>query len=264
MNKRSRAELYPYFVTNAVPTESDFRDLVDGMLNRQDDGIDRPENQPLRIEAFGGATSPLLDLYESFGDASPEWTLSLRPRITDGDAATERRGLAITDANNQHGLFLERGTARVGVGTLDPSAKLHVGGDMRVDGPLNASELVTAEKGLSIASGQPVSGIQNIEFQLVHFPYTEYYASAVGASATASQLVTFSQPVVKAAAVLTHWHVGFRDGDSYFYNGTVLVKCDEPIDNSVKVNLVAGCVNLNRKRKYEATALVIAVLQNAV
>ncbi|MCP4657442.1 MAG: hypothetical protein GY856_18710, partial [bacterium] len=57
INKKDRTQLKAYFVKNAVPTESNFADLIDATLNQKDDGIVKPAGDPLSIEAAGDATS---------------------------------------------------------------------------------------------------------------------------------------------------------------------------------------------------------------
>ncbi len=55
--KKSRTELKNFFVKNAIPTESNFADLIDAMLNQKEDGIAKPAGNPLCIEATGDAGS---------------------------------------------------------------------------------------------------------------------------------------------------------------------------------------------------------------
>ena len=50
LTTRDRTELKSYFVKNAIPTESNFSDFVDAVLNQKDDGIVKPPGNPLSIE----------------------------------------------------------------------------------------------------------------------------------------------------------------------------------------------------------------------
>ena len=81
--KKSRTDLKAYFVKNAIPTESNFADLIDAMLNQKEDGLAKPAGNPLSIEATGDASSlrKAINFYESFADANPAWSISLNPRI---------------------------------------------------------------------------------------------------------------------------------------------------------------------------------------
>lgn len=135
IDKRNRAELKQYFVKNAMPTESNFAELIDAQLSQRDDGITRPPNDALCIEAAGDATSQkkALSLYSNFADPDPAWVLSLNPRATPADPATAKPGLSVSDATGVSRLFVERGSGRIGVGTLAPQAALHVAGVVRAN-----------------------------------------------------------------------------------------------------------------------------------
>ncbi len=125
---KSRTELKAYFVKNAIPTESNFADLIDAMLNQQEDGIAKPAAGPLQIQANGDANSPrkVLYIYGSFNDPDPAWSISLNARTNPGDPATAHAGLAIQDGKNSNRLFIDAGTGNVGIGTLTPTVSLHV------------------------------------------------------------------------------------------------------------------------------------------
>src|SRR5579872_5257864 len=96
--KKSRAEMKAYFVTNAIPTENNFADLIDAMLNQKEDGVAKPAGNPLCIEASGDASSlrKAINFYESFGDTNPAWALSLNPRVAAGDPGTAKPGFTIS------------------------------------------------------------------------------------------------------------------------------------------------------------------------
>ena len=53
VNTRNRAQLKSYFVKNSIPTESNFADLIDAMLNPKDDGVTKSSGAALSIEAAG-------------------------------------------------------------------------------------------------------------------------------------------------------------------------------------------------------------------
>jgi len=89
--KKSRAALKSYFVKNAIPTEQQFAQVMDSMLNQRDDGLVKPAGNPLSIEATGDASSfkKSLSFYNSLADADPAWNVSLRPRAN--PAAGQRK-----------------------------------------------------------------------------------------------------------------------------------------------------------------------------
>lgn len=77
---KTRSQLKAYFVKNAIPTEGNFADLVDGQLNQSDDGIFKQPNQPLAVVAADGEQRRALQLYSTYPAANPDWLLSLNPR----------------------------------------------------------------------------------------------------------------------------------------------------------------------------------------
>jgi hypothetical protein len=126
VNKRSRGELKGYFQKNDIPTESNFAELIDGMLNQKDDGLVRMPGDPLSIEAAAAAAGPkkLLNFYDSFNDAAPSWSLSLNP--------TAVPGFTISDGAGTVRLFIDQKTGFVGIGTTSSQALLDVGGQVRI------------------------------------------------------------------------------------------------------------------------------------
>ncbi|WP_437322466.1 hypothetical protein [Sorangium sp. So ce394] len=126
INKKSRTELKAYFVKNALPTEGNFRDLIDAGLNQKDDGLVKSADQPVQIAASTAGDKPAIHLYESFAtDTKPAWVLSLQ--------AGGKKGLGIGDGKTR--LFIDATTGDVGIGTADPAGnKLRVAGSVLVDG----------------------------------------------------------------------------------------------------------------------------------
>nr|VFK08724.1 MAG: hypothetical protein BECKLPF1236B_GA0070989_100411 [Candidatus Kentron sp. LPFa] len=130
---RDRSALKSYFVSNSIPTEENFQDLIDGMLNLKDDGLVKNPGDPLGIEAAGNVASQkkFLNLYNSFSDPNPDWILSLNPRTDPGDGNSEKKsGFSINDGtSNASRLFIEKATGKVGIGTVTPRKQLHVRAD---------------------------------------------------------------------------------------------------------------------------------------
>jgi hypothetical protein len=138
INTRNRADLKSYFVKNAIPTQSNFADLIDGMINQKDDGIVKLPNNPLSLEAAGAGDNTnekrVLAFYEKLDDKDPAWTLSLNPSSNPNGAGEGRVGLNIGDGQGNSRLFIDRSTGNVGVGTINPRAKLEVNGSLLVGG----------------------------------------------------------------------------------------------------------------------------------
>jgi hypothetical protein len=135
IDTRSRSELKAYFVKNAIPTERSFAELIDASINQQDHGLAKPPGDPLSIEALGEGQKKAINLYEGFTDDNPAWVIALNPRSIPGDSQSTRPGFGIGDGAGKSRLFIDKETGNVGVGTTNPSAKLTVEGDVRLDGP---------------------------------------------------------------------------------------------------------------------------------
>ena len=128
-NTRSRTELKSYFIQNAIPTESNFAELIDGMLNKQDDGLIKIGGQPLKIEAGEDTKSsqPAIHFYNHEAEI-PDWILNLNPRTNPRDPASAKPGFNVSDGNDNSRLFIDRKNGNVGMGTTSPNEKLHVDG----------------------------------------------------------------------------------------------------------------------------------------
>ncbi|NJO16389.1 MAG: hypothetical protein HC877_11775 [Thioploca sp.] len=89
-DKKNRDVLKSFFKRNAIPTESNFADLIDSMLN-QKDGIAKLPDTPLSIEADNSSQKNVLSLYTKLANDQPVWTLSL-------NTPNSQSGLSINDA----------------------------------------------------------------------------------------------------------------------------------------------------------------------
>jgi hypothetical protein len=136
IEKRTRTELKSYFLKNSIPTEKNFADLVDGVINQKDDGIVKLPGEPLSLQASGDRSSlkKVINFYEDFASPKPAWTLSLNPRIKPADQATAHPGWNLSDGDGASRLFIARSTGYVGVGTVNPLAELDVAGLVRIGG----------------------------------------------------------------------------------------------------------------------------------
>ena len=125
--KRNRTTLKGYFIKGAIPTEANFADLIDSMLNQDDDNIGKLPNDPLRITA-SGTEENLLDFYRVGEDGNPTWQIKQKPG--------GKPGLSISDATASR-LFIESGTGNVGIGKTIPEATLDVNGTAKISGKLD-------------------------------------------------------------------------------------------------------------------------------
>jgi hypothetical protein len=124
---KTRSELKQYFVKNAIPTESNFADLIDGQLNQSDDGVFKQPDQPLAVVAAGGEQKRVLQLYSTYPAANPDWLLNLNPRPLGASSGTAA-GFGIADGTGATRLMLDA------AGNLAVTGKLGVGGDLQVNG----------------------------------------------------------------------------------------------------------------------------------
>ena len=150
----TRAQLTQYFAKRCIPTQSNFTDLINGMLNQADDGIVKSAGNPLSIAAAGDATTSqrVLNLYASLSDNNPAWTLQLKPRSDPSDPTTAHSGFSISDATGTSRLFIDAGTYNVGIGTNTPQALLDINGGANVGTSLNVGA------GLTVSGSQVFIG----------------------------------------------------------------------------------------------------------
>jgi hypothetical protein len=142
IDKTGRDTLKSYFVKNAVPTASNFEDLINAGINQREDGIAKLPGEPLSLQADGDDASQkkLLNLYRNFNDLAPAWALALNPRANPADPASANAGFSIGDANGVSRLFIDQATGRLGVGTVKPAMQLDVVGVVRFMASSNANK----------------------------------------------------------------------------------------------------------------------------
>ena len=129
---KNRAELKSYFVKNAIPTESQFAELIESSLSQVDDGVFKRGTDAVGVAAATGDEKRVLGLYATPTATGAEWTVCLNPKLTAG-AAAGKPGFGISDGAGNSRLFISP-TGQVGVGTNDPKAKLDVTGDIKASG----------------------------------------------------------------------------------------------------------------------------------
>jgi hypothetical protein len=127
---QARQVLRSKFVRNAIPTEQDFKDLIDAQLNQKDDGIFRNPGEPLSIVAGTDPQKRALRLYGDDTGAAPDWLISLNPGQDPSSPATNRRGFGIANSDGTTRLFIHV-SGNVGIGTTTPDDRLDVDGRVR-------------------------------------------------------------------------------------------------------------------------------------
>ncbi|WP_437805285.1 hypothetical protein [Sorangium sp. So ce1078] len=145
INKKSRTELKAYFVKNALPTEGNFRDLIDAGLNQKDDGLVKSADQPVQIAASTAGDKPAIHLYESFvTDTKPAWVLSLQ--------ASGKKGLGIGDGAGINRLFIEGATGNVSL-----NGALTVTGEAAITGVMSGAPNDHAKAQHTLSGGGTVT-----------------------------------------------------------------------------------------------------------
>ena len=118
VSTRGRLDLKSYFQKNDIPTESNFADLIDGMLNEKDDGLVRMPGDPLSIEQLFTAPPRARRSCSTSTTASTtrrRLVPQLDPAVHTGHSAVP--GFTISDGAGTVRLFIDRETGFVGIGT---------------------------------------------------------------------------------------------------------------------------------------------------
>src|SRR5260370_19346224 len=102
---RDRNTLKGFFTKGSIPSQENFRDLIDSAINQNDDGISKLPNDPLRINA-SGPDGTVLNFYQNVADTKPAWALNMNPRDP-ADPKTNRPGWSVSNAKGFTGLFID-------------------------------------------------------------------------------------------------------------------------------------------------------------
>ncbi|MFO0577372.1 MAG: LamG-like jellyroll fold domain-containing protein [Polyangia bacterium] len=148
ITRKSRTDLKAYFVKNAIPTELNYSDLIDGALNHKDDGVTKTASTPLCVQAVSTGERPTIHLYDSFAATAPQFVVSLLPGTTTG-GVTKGKGFALGtgDGAANARLFVDKDTGNIGLGTIDPAGfKVNVDGTLNVTGAASLASLATTGK----------------------------------------------------------------------------------------------------------------------
>lgn len=127
-----RSTLKSYFVKNAVPTQQQFSEMIDSVINLADDGLIKHSDTSLSVQAANGTEQSVLELYRDFLTRKPVWRYLLNPLRSANDSNSSHPGLALRDDKARLRLYLQEDKALAGMGTIDPKAALQVVPDMTV------------------------------------------------------------------------------------------------------------------------------------
>lgn len=117
--KIAREDLFLDFADGKIPTGNQFHSLIESIISRYDDGINKSINSELQISAGSDGAAPSVSLAR-FGAMDPDWVLSLNANGFDG--------LNFGQGNSASNpvLFLDRNTGNIGIGTGQPSSNLSI------------------------------------------------------------------------------------------------------------------------------------------
>ena len=121
----SRSQLKKSFEKGSIPSQQDFENLLDSVLHKQDDGLISQE-EGLKLSPKG-SDRKMLTFFNTLSDLKPRWGIEQYPKH---DA---NFGLNLVDQDGESKLFIKPG-GNVGIGTLDPTAKLEVNGNINMHG----------------------------------------------------------------------------------------------------------------------------------
>ena len=121
----SRSQLKKAFEKGAIPTQEDFENLVDSMFHKQEDGLISQEDG-LKLSPKGSARK-MVTFFNNMSDLKPRWGIEQQPKNSPDF------GLNIVDQGGDSQLFIKPG-GNIGIGTLNPTAKLEVAGNINMHG----------------------------------------------------------------------------------------------------------------------------------
>lgn len=117
-DKKDRTQLKSYFKSNAAPTEQNFRDFIDSVLNQKEDGIAKMPDGPIAVQS-SGQSEELLHFYRNFNDTNPVWRVSQR--------VADKNGFSVSDGTGSSRFFINAANGNVGLGGItEPVGRLHV------------------------------------------------------------------------------------------------------------------------------------------
>lgn len=121
----NRGELKKAFEKGAIPSQEDFENLVDSMFHKQDDGLISQE-EGLKLSPKG-SNRKMVTFFNNLSDLKPKWGIEQHPKNS------PQFGLSFTDQQGESRLYIQSG-GNVGIGTLNPTAKLDVNGNLHTQG----------------------------------------------------------------------------------------------------------------------------------
>ena len=117
MARRNRKTLKNFFKKGHMPTEDDFNDLVDSMVNIVDEGFSKSFSEGLKLSPVTDSDK-LLSFFQNIEDKSPIWTC---------ETDTSNNNLSFSNSKGEKVLVLDE-NRRVGINKERPESTLDVDG----------------------------------------------------------------------------------------------------------------------------------------
>ncbi len=117
MSLQNRETLKSYFRKGQLPTEGNFHDLIDSLINKVDDGMSKTVDDGLMLSPIG-ESKKLISFYKTIEDKSPEWRIEV-DSASSNLCFTNRLGDTVTTLNEE---------GQLGVNTESPTSELDVNG----------------------------------------------------------------------------------------------------------------------------------------
>lgn len=146
MSLQNRETLKGYFRKGQLPTEGNFHDLIDSLINKVDDGMTKTVDEGLMLSPIG-ESKKLISFYKTIEDKSPEWRVEIDD-LQSNMVFSNRMGDPVAAFNE---------AGRLGINTVEPETTLDIRGVISQEGRTG-----TAYKGKVPADGkwhQIVSGV---------------------------------------------------------------------------------------------------------
>lgn len=147
MARRNRKTLKNFFQKGQLPTQENFSDLIDSMVNVVDEGFSKSINDGLEISPIGDSQK-LISFFRNIEDKSPIWSYET-DKLNNNLSFNNRNGDKVLVLNEEK---------RVGINTENPGTTLDVNGILSYKGRLG-----TYKYGLVPANGKWQSIITGLD-----------------------------------------------------------------------------------------------------
>ncbi|MCU0443437.1 MAG: adhesin [Microscillaceae bacterium] len=138
MSLQNRNTLKNFFRKGQMPSESNFMDLIDSMINKVDDGMSKNIDDGLTLSPIG-TSKKLMSFFKSIEDKNPAWSIEIDS------------GSANLDINNHLGdsIVTLKNDGKVGINNRNPQFALDVKGITGLQGRMG-----TYQQGKVLADGK--------------------------------------------------------------------------------------------------------------